>query len=142
VTVKCQQSKEKDSERLSSFYPSFFFFPSFELSRFKILEEEEDSSMTIGVEALPLTFVAHALAVAGAVTVLVWNLYYRGGLAWEATNKSLIFNVSLSLMLSSFYFGSVDSFLGVFFCVCVFILVFRSFFCLSLSIRFVIIIRI
>jgi len=142
VSVKCQQSKEKDSERLSSFYPSFFFFPSFELSRFKILEEEEDSSMTIGVEALPLTFVAHALAVAGAVTVLVWNLYYRGGLAWEATNKSLIFNVSLSLMLSSFYFGSVDSFLGVFFCVCVFILVFRSFFCLSLSIRFVIIIRI
>jgi len=142
VSVKCQQSKEKDSERLSSFYPSFFFFPSFELSRFKILEEEEDSSMTIGVEALPLTFVAHALAVAGAVTVLVWNLYYRGGLAWEATNKSLIFNVSLSLMLSSFYFGSMDSFLGVFFCVCVFILVFRSFFCLSLSIRFVIIIRI
>jgi hypothetical protein len=98
--------------------------------------------MTIGVEALPLTFVAHALAVAGAVTVLVWNLYYRGGLAWEATNKSLIFNVSLSLMLSSFYFGSMDSFLGVFFCVCVFILVFRSFFCLSLSIRFVFIIRI
>ncbi|XP_024438028.2 transmembrane ascorbate ferrireductase 1 isoform X4 [Populus trichocarpa] len=55
--------------------------------------------MTIGVEALPLTFVAHALAVAGAVTVLVWNLYYRGGLAWEATNKSLIFNLHPVLML-------------------------------------------
>lgn len=88
--------------------------------------------MAIGVEALPLTFVAHALAVAGAVMVLVWNLYYRGGLAWEATNKSLIFNVSLSLMLSSFYFGFMDSFLGVFFCVCVFILVFRSFFLFEL----------
>ncbi|KAG6753516.1 hypothetical protein POTOM_043585 [Populus tomentosa] len=55
--------------------------------------------MAIGVEALPLTFVAHALAAAAAVMVLVWNLYYRGGLAWEATNKSLIFNLHPVLML-------------------------------------------
>ncbi|KAJ6883054.1 transmembrane ascorbate ferrireductase 1-like [Populus alba x Populus x berolinensis] len=104
TTFKSDLSAIK-GERLSYFYPSFFFFPSFELSRFKILEEEEDeeeeedSSMAIGVEALPLTFVAHALAVAGVVMVLVWNLYYRGGLAWEATNKSLIFNLHPVLML-------------------------------------------
>ncbi|KAG5234594.1 transmembrane ascorbate ferrireductase [Salix suchowensis] len=55
--------------------------------------------MAIGVEALPLTFAAHALAVAGAAMVLVWNLHYRGGLAWEATNKNLIFNLHPVLML-------------------------------------------
>jgi hypothetical protein len=57
--------------------------------------EEEDSTMALEFRALPLTFLAHALAIAGAVMVLVWVLYYRGGMAWEAANKNLIFNVSL-----------------------------------------------
>ncbi|KAG6746483.1 hypothetical protein POTOM_051023 [Populus tomentosa] len=48
--------------------------------------------MALGFRALPLTFLAHALAIAGAVMVLVWVLYYRGGMAWEAANKNLIFN--------------------------------------------------
>ncbi|KAA8539912.1 hypothetical protein F0562_026604 [Nyssa sinensis] len=26
--------------------------------------------------------------------VLVWNIHFRGGLAWESSNKSLIFNHS------------------------------------------------
>ncbi|KAL9251515.1 Transmembrane ascorbate ferrireductase 1-like protein [Drosera capensis] len=33
-----------------------------------------------------------ALAVVGTVLVLVWTIHSRGGLAWEATNKTLIFN--------------------------------------------------
>lgn len=45
------------------------------------------------VKAAPLTYVVHVLAVACAVMVLVWCIHFRGGLAWEATNKSLIFNV-------------------------------------------------
>lgn len=52
--------------------------------------------MAIGIKAVPFTVVAQVLAVAGAVMVLVWCIYFRGGLAWESTNKSLIFNVSLS----------------------------------------------
>ncbi|KAL6320748.1 hypothetical protein AAG906_008748 [Vitis piasezkii] len=55
--------------------------------------------MAIGGKAVPLSFVAHALAVAGAVMVLVWCIYFLGGLAWEATNKALIFNLHPVLML-------------------------------------------
>ncbi|KAF2315639.1 hypothetical protein GH714_040156 [Hevea brasiliensis] len=49
--------------------------------------------MALEVKALPFTFVAHALAIAGAILVLVWCIHFRGGLAWEASNKNLIFNV-------------------------------------------------
>ncbi|KDP22285.1 hypothetical protein JCGZ_26116 [Jatropha curcas] len=55
--------------------------------------------MALEVKALPFTFVTHALAVAGAILVLVWCIYFRGGLAWEASNKSLIFNIHPVLML-------------------------------------------
>ncbi|KAB1210706.1 Transmembrane ascorbate ferrireductase 1 [Morella rubra] len=55
--------------------------------------------MALGVKAIPFTFVAHALGLAGLVLVLVWTLHFRGGLAWEATNKSLIFNLHPVLML-------------------------------------------
>ncbi|XP_058205906.1 transmembrane ascorbate ferrireductase 1 [Rhododendron vialii] len=56
-------------------------------------------AIAIPVKALPLSFVVHALAIAGAVLVLVWNIYFRGGLAWESTDKSLIFNLHPVLML-------------------------------------------
>ncbi|KAK3220744.1 hypothetical protein Dsin_014714 [Dipteronia sinensis] len=55
--------------------------------------------MALGVKALPFTFAAHVLAIAGAIMVLVWCISFRGGLAWEATNKSLIFNLHPVLML-------------------------------------------
>ncbi|PAN07311.1 hypothetical protein GQ55_1G317700 [Panicum hallii var. hallii] len=55
--------------------------------------------MGLGVRAAPFTYVAHALAVAAAVMVLVWAIHFRGGLAIEATNKNLIFNVHPVLML-------------------------------------------
>ncbi|KAK6936860.1 Cytochrome b561/ferric reductase transmembrane [Dillenia turbinata] len=55
--------------------------------------------MAIGVKALPFTFVAHGLGLAGAVMVLVWCIYYLGGLAFESTNKNLIFNIHPVLML-------------------------------------------
>lgn len=32
--------------------------------------------------------------------VLVWSIHFRGGLAWEAENKNLIFNVSPSFLFS------------------------------------------
>ncbi|KNA23928.1 hypothetical protein SOVF_019690 isoform B [Spinacia oleracea] len=54
------------------------------------------------VKAAPLTYVVHVLAVACAVMVLVWCIHFRGGLAWEATNKSLIFNIHPVLMLIGF----------------------------------------
>ncbi|KAL2920653.1 Transmembrane ascorbate ferrireductase 1 [Bienertia sinuspersici] len=54
------------------------------------------------VKATPLTFVVHALAIACAVLVLVWNIYFRGGLAWEATDKNLIFNLHPVMMLIGF----------------------------------------
>ncbi|XLU60584.1 probable ascorbate-specific transmembrane electron transporter 1 [Arachis hypogaea] len=53
---------------------------------------EKLKKMGLGVPALPFTFVAHLLAVAAIVMVLLWNIHFRGGLAWEATNKNLILN--------------------------------------------------
>ncbi|XAR53584.1 Ascorbate ferrireductase (transmembrane) [Bertholletia excelsa] len=55
--------------------------------------------MAIGAKAVPFSFVAHALGVAGAVMVLVWCIHFRGGLAWESSNKSLIFNIHPVLIL-------------------------------------------
>lgn len=54
------------------------------------------------LRATPLTYVAHALAVVCAVMVLVWCSSFRGGLAWESPNKSLIFNIHPVLMLIGF----------------------------------------
>lgn len=56
------------------------------------------SVMAVGINAMPVTFAAHALAVIAAIMVLVWNISYRGGLAWEAENKNLIFNVLFPLL--------------------------------------------
>ena len=53
--------------------------------------------MALEINALHLSYVVHALGIAGAVMVLVWNIYFRGGLAWESSNKNLIFNVRLSI---------------------------------------------
>ncbi|XXG52378.1 hypothetical protein AAC387_Pa03g0733 [Persea americana] len=58
--------------------------------------------MALTVPALGFTFVAHLLGAVSAVLVLVWCIHFRGGLAWEATNKSLIFNIHPVLMLIGF----------------------------------------
>ncbi|CAN1180647.1 Transmembrane ascorbate ferrireductase 1 [Linum perenne] len=58
--------------------------------------------MGLGVKALPFTYVAHAIAVVAAVLVLVWCISFRGGLAWEDSNKNLIFNLHPVLMLIGF----------------------------------------
>ena len=55
---------------------------------------------SLGVKLGPVTYAAHALAAAAAVMVLVWCIHFRGGLALEAENKNLIFNVSASLSVS------------------------------------------
>ncbi|XP_075495483.1 transmembrane ascorbate ferrireductase 1-like [Primulina tabacum] len=55
--------------------------------------------MAIGVKAVHVSYVAHVLGVVGAILVLVWCISFRGGLAWEATNKNLIFNLHPVLML-------------------------------------------
>ncbi|KAL6127729.1 hypothetical protein ACLB2K_071092 [Fragaria x ananassa] len=55
--------------------------------------------MALGVPSTPLTFVAHGLGVAALVLVLVWSIHFRGGFAWEATNKNLIFNLHPFLMV-------------------------------------------
>ncbi|XP_019200384.1 PREDICTED: transmembrane ascorbate ferrireductase 1 [Ipomoea nil] len=58
--------------------------------------------MAIAAKALPFSCVAHAIALVLAVLVLVWNIHFRGGLAWEDTNKNLIFNLHPVLMLIGF----------------------------------------
>lgn len=59
----------------------------------------------LGVKATPFTYAAHALAVAAAAMVLVWCIHFRGGLALEAVDKNLIFNVSRrSVFLSVLFF--------------------------------------
>ena len=49
--------------------------------------------MALAVAALPFTFVVHLLGIVLIILVLVWNIHFRGGLAWDSSNKSLIFNV-------------------------------------------------
>ncbi|XLT62197.1 hypothetical protein HN873_018721 [Arachis hypogaea] len=70
-------------------------------------KEKTLKKMGFGVPALPFTFVAHLLAVAAIVMVLLWNIHFRGGLAWEATNKNLIFNftlyISTTILLVEFH---------------------------------------
>ncbi|KAM5557327.1 transmembrane ascorbate ferrireductase 1 [Rosa sericea] len=58
----------------------------------------------IGAPSTPFTFVVHALGVALLVLVLVWSIYFRGGFAWEATNKNLIFNLHPFLMVLGLIF--------------------------------------
>ncbi|CAN0902746.1 Transmembrane ascorbate ferrireductase 1 [Linum grandiflorum] len=55
--------------------------------------------MALTVKALPFTFAAHLIGIAAAVMVLVWCIHFRGGLAWQNTNKNLIFNIHPVLML-------------------------------------------
>ncbi|KAL5727536.1 ascorbate ferrireductase (transmembrane) [Ranunculus cassubicifolius] len=54
------------------------------------------------VNAHPFTYVSHVLGIAAAIMVLVWAIHFRGGLAFEATNKNLIFNIHPVLMLIGF----------------------------------------
>lgn len=56
----------------------------------------------VGVTAAPFTYASHVLGVAAAVLVLIWCIHFRGGLAFEATNKNLIFNNHPVLMLIGF----------------------------------------
>ncbi|XP_043710212.1 probable ascorbate-specific transmembrane electron transporter 1 [Telopea speciosissima] len=58
--------------------------------------------MRTRVGAVPFTVVSHLLAIAAAFMVLVWCIHFRGGLAFESTNKSLIFNIHPVLMLIGF----------------------------------------
>ncbi|MCD7450346.1 hypothetical protein HAX54_005548 [Datura stramonium] len=58
--------------------------------------------MATGLKALPFSFGAHFLAFVAAIMVLVWCIHFRGGLAWEADNKNLIFNIHPVLMLIGF----------------------------------------
>lgn len=58
--------------------------------------------MALGVNALPISFVVHFLAVVGAILVLIWTISFRGGLAWSSSDKSLIFNLHPVLMLIGF----------------------------------------
>lgn len=55
--------------------------------------------MAIAVKALPFTFVAHVLGLAALIMVLIWLLAFRGGMAFESSDKSLIFNIHPFLML-------------------------------------------
>ncbi|KAE9611305.1 hypothetical protein Lal_00011716 [Lupinus albus] len=58
--------------------------------------------MGLGIAALPLTIVAHVLAVVASVLVVVWIVNFRGGLSFNSPNKSLIFNIHPVLMLIGF----------------------------------------
>ncbi|PKA53915.1 putative ascorbate-specific transmembrane electron transporter 1 [Apostasia shenzhenica] len=56
----------------------------------------------VGVTAAPFTYVSHVLGLAAAVLVLVWCVHFRGGLAFVAVNKNLIFNLHPVFMLIGF----------------------------------------
>ncbi|CAH8373263.1 unnamed protein product [Eruca vesicaria subsp. sativa] len=55
--------------------------------------------MSVGINARMVALAVHALAVVASVMVLIWSISYRGGFAWESTNKTLIFNLHPVLTL-------------------------------------------
>ncbi|XP_004496575.1 transmembrane ascorbate ferrireductase 1 [Cicer arietinum] len=55
--------------------------------------------MALAVPAVPFTYGVHLLGLVAIVLVLLWNLHFRGGLAWNSSNKALIFNLHPVLML-------------------------------------------
>ncbi|CAJ2630042.1 unnamed protein product [Trifolium pratense] len=71
--------------------------------------------MALGVAAVPFTYVAHVLGVVAIVLVFVWNLHFRGGLAWNSDNKALIFNLHPVLMLTGLivFGGEVLGIIGI-----------------------------
>ncbi|XP_031494586.1 probable ascorbate-specific transmembrane electron transporter 1 isoform X1 [Nymphaea colorata] len=66
----------------------------------------------LGVQSWRLAVVAQVLGVAACVMVLVWCIHFRGGLAFVATNKSLIFNIHPVLMLIGFIFLGSEAILA------------------------------
>ncbi|KAL1296402.1 hypothetical protein HN51_057101 [Arachis hypogaea] len=60
--------------------------------------------MALGVTAVPFTYVVHVLGLVAIIFVLVWNIHFRGGLAWDADNKNLIFNLHPVLMILGLIF--------------------------------------
>ncbi|XP_011626543.1 probable ascorbate-specific transmembrane electron transporter 1 isoform X2 [Amborella trichopoda] len=60
----------------------------------------------LGMRARPWTLVALLLGVAASVLMLVWNIHFRGGLAFRSANKQLIFNIHPVLMFIGFIFVS------------------------------------
>lgn len=68
---------------------------SFSLSDREEKPRSVETDMAIAARSLPFALVAQVLGVAAIILVLIWTISFRGGLAWEATNKNLIFNVRL-----------------------------------------------
>ncbi|KAL1342513.1 hypothetical protein HN51_029064 [Arachis hypogaea] len=60
--------------------------------------------MALGITAVPFTYVVHVLGLVAIILVLVWNIHFRGGLAWDADNKNLIFNLHPVLMILGLIF--------------------------------------
>ncbi|KAG9132054.1 hypothetical protein Leryth_026965 [Lithospermum erythrorhizon] len=58
--------------------------------------------MAIPVNPVYFSYVTHTLALISSIFVLVWCISFRGGLAWEHPDKSLIFNIHPVLMLIGF----------------------------------------
>lgn len=66
------------------------------------VRERDEMGRLVGVTAAGFTYASHVLGVAAAVLVLIWCIQFRGGLAFEATNKNLIFNVSSTVCSISY----------------------------------------
>lgn len=59
----------------------------------------------------PISFVVHFLGIVSVALVLVWTLYYRGGINYNAANTNHIFNVHPFLMLLAFIFLASEAIL-------------------------------
>lgn len=71
---------------------------------------ETDIDMGIAARSVPFALVAQVLGIAAISLVLIWTISFRGGLAWEATNKNLIFNVRLPSLKKAIQFDFSVSF--------------------------------
>ncbi|GAB2294038.1 hypothetical protein Dimus_028254 [Dionaea muscipula] len=84
------------------------WFIGIERTRLGITSGDHRSSSSLKMEMLTyqggsrLAWVVHVMAVASAVMVIVWCIYFRHGFAFSSPNKDLIFNLHPLLMLVGF----------------------------------------
>lgn len=62
------------------------------------------SSSAWGIHPRPISFIVHFLGLVAFVFVLIWTIYFRGGVNYNSSDSSHIFNVHPVMMLLSFVF--------------------------------------
>ncbi|KAL2515828.1 Cytochrome [Forsythia ovata] len=90
------RNRRSELDMSSTFVAAAISKNSFGDDRNRDPEEETKvrvKKMAIAMKGNAVFFCGHFLGIAAAIIVLYWCISFKGGLAWEAPNKNLIFNL-------------------------------------------------